>query len=76
MKRVTGNRIDHNGNAYIAGYHANTIQRLHSNCTVDCAVLNKGDGVKQPCSVCFNKSSDKRYMVSINSGVVHIYACS
>jgi len=68
--------IDRNGNVYVAGYDTNTIQRLHSNGTVDCVVLNKGDKVKEPLSICFNKSCDKLYMANFNSGVVHVYSCS
>jgi sugar lactone lactonase YvrE len=68
--------IDRNGNVYVAGYHTNTIQRLHSDGTVDCVVLNEGDGVKIPLSICFNKSGDKLYMANDNSCVVHVYVCS
>jgi hypothetical protein len=68
--------IDRNGNVYVAGYHANTTQRLHSDGTVDCVVLNEGDGVGRPLSICFNKSCDKLYMANSNSRVVHVYACS
>jgi hypothetical protein len=68
--------IDRNGNVYVAGYHTNTIQRLHSDGTVDCVVLTKGDGVKEPLSICFNKSCDKLYMANMSSCVVHVYACS
>jgi hypothetical protein len=39
-------------------------------------VLNDGDGVKGPLSICFNKSCDKLYMTSENSRVVHVFACS
>jgi streptogramin lyase len=42
--------IDRNGNVYVVGYDTNTIQRLHSNGTVDCAVLNEGDEVVSPLS--------------------------
>ncbi len=68
--------IDRNGNVYVAGYHTHTIQRLHSDGTVDCVVLNEGDEVKQPVSICFNKSCDKLYMANWNSCVVHVYSCS
>jgi hypothetical protein len=68
--------IDRNGNVYVVGYDTNTIQRLHSNGTVDCAVLNEGDEVKGPLSICFNKSCDKLYMAYNNSSVVHVYSCS
>ena len=68
--------IDRNGNVYVVGFNTNTIQRLHSNSTVDCAVLNEGDGVKQPLSICFNKSCDKLYMANRSSSVVHVYSCS
>jgi hypothetical protein len=68
--------IDRNGNVYVAGYSTNTIQRLTSNGTVDCVVLNEGDEVKQPVSICFNKSCDKLYVANISSFVVHVYSCS
>jgi hypothetical protein len=68
--------INRNGNVYVAGKRTNTIQRLHSDGTVDCVILNEGDGVKQPLSICFNKSCDKLYMANMNSCVVHVYACS
>jgi hypothetical protein len=68
--------IDRNGNVYVAGQTTNTIQRLHSDGTVDCVVLNEGDGVKHPLSICFNKSCDKLYMVNGSSCVVHVYSCS
>jgi hypothetical protein len=68
--------IDRNGNVYVAGKSTNTIQRLHSDGTVDCVVLNVGDGVKIPVSICFNKSCDKLYMANRNSYVVHVYVCS
>jgi sugar lactone lactonase YvrE len=68
--------IDRNGNVYVAGKTTNTIQRLHSDGTVDCVVLNVGDGVKIPVSICFNKSCDKLYMANRNSYVVHVYVCS
>jgi len=68
--------IDRNGNVYVGGKSTNTIQRLHSNGTVDCVVLNQSDGVRVPLSICFNKSCDKLFMANINSGVVHVYACS
>jgi hypothetical protein len=68
--------IDRNGNIYIAGKRTDIIQRLHSDGTVDCVVLNKGDGVEQPLSICFNKSCDKLYMANIYSPVVHMYSCS
>ena len=68
--------IDRNGNVYVAGYDANSIQRLHSNGTLDCVVLNEGDGVKGPLSICFNKSYDKLYLANHDSGVVYVYACS
>jgi DNA-binding beta-propeller fold protein YncE len=68
--------IDRNGNVYVVGYDTNTIQRLHSNGTVDCAVLNKGDEVNVPLSTCFNKNCDKLYMANRNSSVVHVYSCS
>jgi hypothetical protein len=68
--------IDRNGNVYVAGKRTNTIQRLHSDGTVDCVVLNEGDGVKIPISICFNKSCDKLYMANGNAYVVHVYACS
>ena len=68
--------IDRNGNVYATGRSTNTIQRLHSNGTVDCVVLNEGDGVKEPLAICFNKSCDKCYMANCNSRVVHVYSCS
>jgi hypothetical protein len=68
--------IDRNGNVYVVGSDTNTIQRLHSNGTVDCVVLNEGDGVNRPLSICFNKSCDKLYMANYKSSVVHVYACS
>ena len=68
--------IDRNGNVYVAGRDTNTIQRLHSDGTVDCVVLNEGDGVKHPLSICFNKSCDKLYMANGSSYVVHVYSCS
>jgi sugar lactone lactonase YvrE len=68
--------IDRNGNVYVAGYHTNIIQRLHSNGTVDCVVLNERDEVKQPVSICFNNSCNKLYMANRNSRVVHVYSCS
>jgi hypothetical protein len=68
--------IDRNGNVYVVGKSTNTIQRLHSNGTVDCVVLNKGDGVDQPLSICFNTNCDKLYMANIDSPVVHVYSCS
>jgi glucose/arabinose dehydrogenase len=68
--------IDRNGNLYAAGFDTNTIQRLHSNGTVDCAVLNEGDEVKGPMSICFNKSCDKLYMANLMSCTVHVYSCS
>ena len=68
--------IDRNGKVYVTGYGRNTIQRLHSDGTVDCVVLNKGDEVKRPVSVCFNKNCDKFYMANNDSRVVHVYSCS
>ena len=68
--------IDRNGNVYVVGNDTNIIQRLHSNGSVDCVVLNEGDEVKQPLSICFNKSCDKLYMANMSSCVVHVYACS
>jgi hypothetical protein len=68
--------IDRNGNVYVAGKRTNTIQRLHSDGTVDCVVLNESDGVKTPFSICFNKSCDKLYMANMSSCVVHVYVCS
>ena len=68
--------IDRNGNVYVAGKDTNTIQRLLSNGTVDCVVLNENDGVKIPLSICFNKSCDKLYIADMNSYVVHVYVCS
>jgi hypothetical protein len=68
--------IDRNGNVYVAGKSTNTIQRLHSNGTVDCVVLNEGDIVDQPLSICFNTNCDKLYMANIDSPVVHVYSCS
>jgi hypothetical protein len=68
--------IDRNGNVYVAGKSTNTIQRLHSDGTVDCIVLNENDGVKKPLSICFNKSCDTLYMANKNSCVVHVYVCS
>ena len=68
--------IDRNGNVYVAGYDTNSIQRLHSDGTLDCVVLNECDGVKKPLSICFNKSYDKLYLANHNSGVVYVYACS
>jgi hypothetical protein len=54
-------------NVYVAGCDTHTIQRLHSDGTVDCVVLNEGDGVKHPLSICFNKSCDKLYLANKNS---------
>ena len=68
--------IDRNGNVYVAGKSTNTIQRLHSDGTVDCVVLNEGDGVDQPLSICFNTNCDKLYMANNDSPVVHVYSCS
>ena len=68
--------IDCNGNVYVTGKSTDTIQRLHSDGTVDCVVLTKDDGVKIPLSICFNKSCDKLYMANMSSCVVHVYACS
>ena len=68
--------IDRNGNVYVTGYDTNTIQRLHSDGTVDRVVLKESDGVKKPLSICFNKSCDKLYMANDISGVVHVFACS
>jgi hypothetical protein len=68
--------IDRNGNVYVTGKSTNTIQRLYSNGTVDCVVLNEGDGVKILLSICFNKGCDKLYMTNMNSCVVHVYVCS
>jgi hypothetical protein len=68
--------IDRNGKVYVTGYGTNTMQRLHSDGTVDCVVLNKGDEVKRPVSVCFNKNCDKLYMANNDSRVVHVYSCS
>jgi hypothetical protein len=68
--------IDRNGNVYVAGKSTNTIQRLHSDGTVDCVVLSVEDGVKQPLSICFNKSCDKLYVANMSSWVVHVYVCS
>ena len=68
--------IDRNGNVYVPGRSTNTIQRLHSDGTVDCVVLNVEDGVEQPLSICFNKSCDKLYLANKNSSVVHVYSCS
>ena len=68
--------IDLNGNVYVVGRDTNIIQRLHSDGTVDCVVLKESDGVKEPLSICFNKSCDKLYMANINAYVVHVYACS
>ena len=68
--------LDRNGNVYVVGGATNTIQRLHSNGTVDCVVLNEGDGVNGPHSICFNKSCDKLYMANYSACVVHVYACS
>ena len=68
--------IDRNGNVYVTGRSTNTIQRLHSDGTVDCVVLNKGDEIKRPVSVCFNKNCDKLYMANNDSRVVHVYSCS
>jgi hypothetical protein len=68
--------IDRNGNVYVAGSDTNTIQRLLSDGTVDCVVLNEGDEVKRPVSVCFNKNCDKLYMANNDSRVVHVYSCS
>jgi hypothetical protein len=68
--------IDRNGNVYVVGYDTNSIQRLHSDGTLDCVVLNECDGVKEPLSICFNKSYDKLYLANRNSGVVYIHACS
>jgi hypothetical protein len=68
--------IDRNGNVYVAGYYTSTIQRLNSNGTVDCVVLNEGDEVKQPLSICFNKSCDKLYVANLSSFVIRVYSCS
>jgi hypothetical protein len=68
--------IDRNGNVYVTGYRTNTIQRLHADGAVECVVLNVEDGVKQPLSICFNKSCDKLYLANKNSSVVHVYSCS
>jgi hypothetical protein len=68
--------IDRNGKVYVPGRSTNTIQRLHSDGTVDCVVLNVEDGVEQPLSICFNKSCDKLYLANKNSSVVHVYSCS
>ena len=68
--------IDRNGNVYVVGNDTNIIQRLHSNGSVDCVVLKKGDGVKQPLSIYFNKSCDKLYMANFMSCAVHVDACS
>jgi hypothetical protein len=68
--------IDRNGNVYVPGRNTNTIQRLHSDGTVDCVVLKESDEVKEPLSICFNKSCDKLYMANWNSCVVHVYSCS
>jgi hypothetical protein len=68
--------IDRNGNVYVPGRSTNTIHRLHLNGTVDCVVLNEGDGVKNALSICFNKSCDKLYLANHDSGVAHVYACS
>ena len=59
-----------------AGCDTHTIQRLHSDGTMDCVVLNEGDGVRRPLSICFNKSCDKLYMANVSSCVVHVYVCS
>jgi hypothetical protein len=49
-------------------------------CSVDrtpvSVVLNKGDEIKRPVSVCFNKNCDKLYMANNDSRVVHVYSCS
>jgi len=68
--------IDPNGNVYVTGRNTNTIQLLHSDGTVDCIILSVEDGVKQPLSICFNKSCDKLYLANKNSSVVHVYSCS
>ena len=68
--------MDRNGNVYSVGYHTNTIQRLHSNGTVDCVVLSESDGVKETFLVCFNKSCYKLHITNYYSGVVHVYSCS
>jgi glucose/arabinose dehydrogenase len=68
--------IDRNGNVYVTSGNTNTIQRLHSDGTVDCVVLSVEVGVKQPVSICFNKSCDKLYMANWISYVVHVYSCS
>jgi hypothetical protein len=68
--------IDRNGHVYVAGYDTNTIQRLNSNGTVDCVVLNEGDEIKSPLSICFNKSCDKLYIANFKLCAVHVYACS
>jgi hypothetical protein len=68
--------IDRNGNVYVVGSDTNTIQRLHSDGTVDCVVLSVEDGVQKPLSICFNKSCDKLYMAYSNSSVVHVYSFS
>jgi hypothetical protein len=68
--------IDRNGHVYVAGYDTNTIQRLNSNGTVDCVVLNEGDEIKSPLSICFNKNCDKLYIANFKLCAVHVYACS
>ena len=70
--------IDRSGNVVVVGYDTNTmaIPRLHSDGTVDCVVLNEGEEVKEPLSICFSKSCDKLYMANKNSLVVHVYVCS
>ena len=47
--------IDRNRNIFVVGYDTNTIQRLHSNGTVDCVVLSECEEVKEPLSICFDK---------------------
>ena len=68
--------IDRNGNVYVVGSDTNIIQRLHSDGTVDCVVLNEDDEIKDPLSICFNKSCDKLYMANYESSVVRVYTCS
>ena len=68
--------IDRNGNVYVVGSDTNIIQRLHSDGTVDCVVINEDDEIKDPLSICFNKSCDKLYMANYESSVVRVYTCS
>jgi hypothetical protein len=68
--------IDRKGNVYVVGKITNSIQRLHSNGTVDCVVLTASDGVNEPLSICFNKTCSKLYIANKNACLVHVHSCS